>query len=57
MREFVDVGGLMTYSPSMRASFRRAATYVDKIFNMKVAKTLGLTIPPRVLVRATEVIQ
>lgn len=77
VREFVDVGGLMTYSPSMRASFRRAATYVDKIFkgakpgdlpveqaatfdliiNMKVAKTLGLTIPPRVLVRATEVIQ
>lgn len=32
VREFVDVGGLMTYSPSMRESFRRAATYVDKIF-------------------------
>jgi putative tryptophan/tyrosine transport system substrate-binding protein len=32
VREFVDVGGLMTYNPSMRESFRRAATYVDKIF-------------------------
>jgi putative ABC transport system substrate-binding protein len=32
VREFVDAGGLMTYSPSMRASFRRAATYVDRIF-------------------------
>jgi putative ABC transport system substrate-binding protein len=77
VREFVDAGGLMTYSASMRESFRRAATYVDKIFkgakpgdlpveqadkfdliiNVKAAKALGLTIPPPVLVRATEVIQ
>src|SRR5262245_5651622 len=77
VREFVDVGGLLTYSPSRRESFRRAATYVDKIFkgarpgdlpveqaakfdliiNVKVAKALGLTIPPPVLARATEVIQ
>jgi putative ABC transport system substrate-binding protein len=77
VREFVDVGGLMTYNPSMRESFRRAATYVDKIFkgakpgdlpveqaakfdliiNVKASKALGLTIPPQVLARATEVIQ
>jgi ABC-type uncharacterized transport system substrate-binding protein len=77
VREFVDAGGLMTYSPSMRESFRRAATYVDKIFkgakpgdlrveqaakfdliiNVKVAKALGLTIPPTVIARATELIQ
>ena len=77
LREFVDVGGLMTYSPSMRENFRRAATYVDKIFkgarpgdlpveqaatfdliiNLKAAKALGLTLPPPVLARATEVIQ
>jgi putative ABC transport system substrate-binding protein len=28
---FVEDGGLMSYSPSLRGSFRRAATYVDKI--------------------------
>ncbi len=31
LREFVDAGGLMSYAPSLRDSFRRAATYVDKI--------------------------
>jgi putative ABC transport system substrate-binding protein len=30
-REFVDVGGLMSYGPNLRELFRRAATYVDKI--------------------------
>jgi putative ABC transport system substrate-binding protein len=30
-REFVDVGGLMAYGPSLAANYRRAATYVDKI--------------------------
>jgi putative ABC transport system substrate-binding protein len=30
-REFVDAGGLMSYSLSRPALFRRAATYVDKI--------------------------
>lgn len=29
--EFVHAGGLVTYGPSMRDSFRRAATYVDRI--------------------------
>src|SRR5437870_3944494 len=30
-REFVEAGGLMSYGPSLRDFFRRAATYVDKI--------------------------
>ncbi len=30
-RESVDAGGLMSYGPSLADSFRRAATYVDKI--------------------------
>jgi putative tryptophan/tyrosine transport system substrate-binding protein len=30
--DFVEAGGLMAYGPSFAALFRRAATYVDKIF-------------------------
>ena len=30
-REYVEIGGLMAYGPSLRESTRRAATYVDKI--------------------------
>jgi putative ABC transport system substrate-binding protein len=30
-RELVSEGGLMSYSPNRRASYRRAATYVDRI--------------------------
>jgi putative ABC transport system substrate-binding protein len=30
-REFVDAGGLMSYSPSFADLYRRAASYVDKI--------------------------
>jgi putative ABC transport system substrate-binding protein len=30
-REFVEAGGLMSYSPRVTALYRRAATYVDKI--------------------------
>jgi putative ABC transport system substrate-binding protein len=31
--EYVEAGGLMSYAPSYREFFRRAAIYVDKILN------------------------
>jgi putative ABC transport system substrate-binding protein len=76
-REHVVAGGLLSYAPDQAASWRYAATYVDKILkgakpadlpveqparlelviNMKTAKTLKLTIPQSLLLRADEVIQ
>ena len=77
MREFVDVGGLMSFEPSLAELYRRAAGLVQKILkgarprdlpveqssrfelvvNMKTAKTLALTIPGPVLLRADQVIE
>jgi putative ABC transport system substrate-binding protein len=76
-REFAQVGGLLSYGPSIQEVFRRAAFFIDKILkgakpgdvpierpykfelviNMKTAKALGLTIPPTLLLQASQVIE
>jgi putative tryptophan/tyrosine transport system substrate-binding protein len=64
---FVQLGGLVTYGPSVYEGWREAAIFVHKILrgektadmpirqstkfepviNLKTAKALGVTIPPR----------
>ena len=76
-REFAEVGGLLSLGPNIVDSYRRAATYVDKILkgakpadlpmqqpteldfviNLTTARSLGLSIPPSILVQATELLQ
>lgn len=75
--EFAEAGGLMSYGPSLRENYRRAATYVDKILrganpgdlpveqpttieffiNLKTAKTLAISLPQSVLLRATKLVE
>jgi putative ABC transport system substrate-binding protein len=76
-REYVALGGLMTYGVSDEYMYHRAASFVDRILkgakpaelpveqpsrfelfiNLRAAKTLGLTIPPSLLLRADRVVE
>jgi putative ABC transport system substrate-binding protein len=44
---FVYAGGLMSYGPSLRAQWHRAATYVDKILKGAKAADLAIEQPTR----------
>ena len=46
-REFVDVGGLISYAANYPALFRRAATYVDKILKGTKPTELPVEQPTR----------
>jgi putative tryptophan/tyrosine transport system substrate-binding protein len=47
LKEHVDAGGLVFYGPSLRDSFRRAATYVDKIIKGAHAADLPIEQPSK----------
>lgn len=44
-REFVEAGALMSYSPDLKATWRRAAVYVDRILRGSYAGDLPVESP------------
>jgi putative ABC transport system substrate-binding protein len=46
-RDYVQAGGLMSYGESLREFYRRAASYVDRIFKGERAGDLPIERPPR----------
>jgi putative ABC transport system substrate-binding protein len=76
-REYVELGGVLSFGYDVNWYFQRIATQIDKLLrgakpadlpveqgaafdlaiNLKTAKTLGITIPRELLVRADWIVQ